>query len=144
MFTLREGAISEISLQHVLEDGLALAENRLDEPEARESAIAGVKLLFGQATRGYQIVNKKALFIKANEKTAFDTFALMFKYLDRTYREDLSAQLSKTTEVFNELSTGQDVPADGLDESAKFLRNFLRALEIQQSLAPPLTQAVYA
>ncbi|MFA6180003.1 MAG: hypothetical protein WC696_10370, partial [Candidatus Methylopumilus sp.] len=69
MATFNEGSVSELSLQHVLEDGLALTKGELPQGQ-RQLALEGIIEVLSEAIQGANIVSNRALFIKADEKTA--------------------------------------------------------------------------
>lgn len=136
MMTFIDGSISELSLQHVLEDGIALTKGQLS-PLQRNSALEGIIEVFSEATQGATIVHNRALFIKAEDKAAFDTFSLIFNYLNQAYGEQLATQLENAKNVFEQLSIGQEVPQSSLSHSSELLQKFLDALRLQQRLTPP-------
>jgi hypothetical protein len=142
MMTFIEGSISELSLQHVLEDGLALTKGQLSEPQ-RQPVLKGIIGVFSEATQGASIVHNRALFIKAEEKSAFNIFSLVFSYLNNVYGDDLASELEKTKQVFENLEQGQDIPAQSLSASSIFIEKFLDALRLQQRLVPPQAPIVF-
>lgn len=142
MMTFIEGSISELSLQHVLEDGLALTKGRLSAPQ-RQPVLEGIIGVFSEATQGANIVHNRALFIKAEEKSAFNIFSLVFSYLNHIYGDELTSELEKTKKVFEDLEQGQDISAQSLSASSVFIEKFLEALRLQQRLVPPQAPIIF-
>lgn len=142
MIIFSEGSISELSLQHVLEDGIALTNGRLDAVQ-RQPVLDGVIEVFSDAIQGANIVHNRSLFIKAEEKAAFNTFSVVFNYLNSVYGEQLASQLEKTKAVFESLGQGRAISSESLSESSEFLESFLGALRLQQSLIPPVAPITF-
>ena len=140
--TFIEGSISELSLQHVLEDGLALTKGQLSELQ-RQQVLEGIIEVFSEATQGASIVHNRALFIKAEEKSAFNIFSLVFSYLNHIYGDDLASELEKTKQVFENLEQGQDISDQSLSASSVFIEKFLDALRLQHRLVPPQAPIVF-
>ncbi|MFA6178045.1 MAG: hypothetical protein WC696_00355, partial [Candidatus Methylopumilus sp.] len=73
----------------------------------------------------------------------FNTFSLIFNFLNRTYGEDLSRQLEQAKSVFESLDQNQPVSRELISSSSALLTTFLDALQLQQKLVPPLAPITY-
>ncbi len=137
MTMVYEAGISEVGLEHVLEDGLALAEELPIEAERREIVLDGVLLIFDAATEGSELVQRNSLFIRADQKPAFETFEMIFKYLHSDYGDELPARIVETKDVFNSLRSNTHIGQDKLGRCAAFIKSFLEALRLKRALTEP-------
>ncbi|TWB12961.1 hypothetical protein FBZ89_12262 [Nitrospirillum amazonense] len=83
-----------------------------------------------------EIVRAQSLFVQADDKPAFEAFAMIFRYLNSVYGEDLSDHIAAANEVIDLLKKG-DVPAEQTKGAvAEFLCKLLEALKLESAFRP--------
>lgn len=141
---INDDTISEVGLEHVLEDGLALAVDADSDASRKEVVLEGVLAIFDAATEGSELVGRNSLFIRADQKPACDTFEMIFKYLHSEYGESLAGRISETRDVFENLKNNVVVSEDKRVRCSEFLQSFLEALRLKRALSKPNSPLVFS
>lgn len=138
MMTVLDGEFSELGLEHVLEDGLALAENVELPPDRRRDVLEGVFRIFDSAGEGSELAAQNSLFVRADQKPALESFQMVYGYLHCIYEDRLFEKIRETRKVFSLMSAGEAIDEDDLSRSVELMKAFLEAVRLKRSLVEPV------
>jgi len=122
-----------VGLRHVLEDGLAVLDERPVEAARRQYVVGDLAGLLEQAARGVKVTEGNHLFAHARDVPDFEAYSLIFRYLNESYRDTLAAKIAETCAAFRKLSLDQPVDPSEKGTARDFLDQMLRRLNRDRS-----------
>ena len=127
----------DLGLQHVLENGLAVIEQKpIIEVTRGTQILHSLIEIFSEADRGSQALGAKNLMFAVEQGPAFERFSLFFHYLQDVFGEELAARLSEATTALKEIR--KENPPDEVQRlrTAELIQSFLSALHRENARSP--------
>lgn len=129
--------VASVGFRHVIEDGLTVLSNRHLNPERRKFVIEDLMSLLRQAAKGSDLANKSLLFVKSEERSAFEAFSLLNRYLEHGYDPGWRDKLPAAEEAFTQLKNNADVSPDVRAAATTLLSELLTRIKRQGGMGIP-------
>ncbi|MEZ0031270.1 hypothetical protein ABIF68_001640 [Bradyrhizobium japonicum] len=126
---------SDLSLQHVIENSLAIIEREPYDEEQRRQVLTSLTEILDQASKGSEVVQSNLLALGAEEQPAFERFALLFHYL-QPLTPDVPGLLTRARSNLEELKDHQSQTDENRAETLGVLRLLLQAVITDRCLKP--------
>lgn len=92
-----------LGFRHLIEDGLAILRGETIRPDRRAYVLGDLSDLVLQAKRGSDIIRSSSLFVSPADRSAYESFSLLDRYLNEAENERWNDVLERTQEALNEL-----------------------------------------
>lgn len=116
---------AEIGFRHIVEDALAIVGGRPLDPNRRAYVLGDLIRLFRDAGRGSEIASRRTFFVGSEDKSAFEDFERLDRYLRNRYQNKLSQVLEDVSRTLDALQKDAAVPADARKTSQELLQELL-------------------
>jgi hypothetical protein len=116
---------AEIGFRHIVEDALAIVAGQPVDNDRRSYVLGDLIRLFRDAGRGSQIASHRTFFVGSDDKSAFDDFERLDRYLRHRYQSKLGRLLEDVSRTLDGLQKGAAVPDDARQTSQELLRELL-------------------
>lgn len=126
----------DISLQHVLENGLAVLCDEGISAARRARTLDSLSRIFSEAGSGSRALLPQNSLFGVEQRPALERFTLFFKYLHRDFGEQLSMRLQEATEVFANLKDNRNPDAAARERAKELIERLLSAFDEERSLSP--------
>lgn len=126
----------DVALRQVLQIGLALIDNEDVDPTRRGEVLRNLIGLFTDAKRGAAALSGERLLFAVEERSEFERFDLFFRYLQRSFGEELPTRIGETATVFGSLEKNESPAETTRHRAADFVRKLLLELDQERALTP--------
>jgi hypothetical protein len=126
----------DLSLQHVLENGLAVLRSQDLEAGRRARTLESLSRIFREAESGSQALHAQNLLFGVEQRPALERFTLFFRYLDRHFGESLSDRLQEASDVFAKLQNDGIPDNTSRGRTQELIERLLSAFDEERSLSP--------
>ncbi|MCA1430203.1 MULTISPECIES: hypothetical protein [Bradyrhizobium] len=133
---------ADLSLQHVIENSLAIIEREPFAEERRRQVLTSLTEILDQASKGSQVVQSNMLAFGAEEQPAFERFAMLFHYL-QPVAADVPALLERAKANLEELRDHHGQSDQERAETLHVLRLLLQAVLTDRCLKPLVSPREY-
>lgn len=117
-----------LGLRHVIEDGVAALEGRLNDDARQHFVMGDLAKLLQKAMRGVQITEGGHLFVQEGDVSAFEAYSLIFRYLSETYQNALKSNIDSTSSTLSKLTKHEIVPDVDRKAASDFFARLLGQL----------------
>jgi len=125
----------DLSLQQVLENGLAVLRNEKISEAQRNRAIQNLGRIFTEARSVSQALHAQNLLFAVDQKPALERFTLFFNYLYPHFGDDLTNRLQEASSVLGAL-TEQEIPSNAARaRTEELIEKLLSAFSEERSLS---------
>ncbi len=128
---------AEVGFRHVIEDALSVLSKHDIDPDRRSYVLEDLANLLRDASRGADLVNRRLLFVKSDERNAFDTFSLLDRYLGYGIDSNWREKPPDARMAFTQLQKNMEVPEKARATAMALLRDLLTTLERQSGMSIP-------
>lgn len=133
---------ADLSLQHVIENSLAIIEREPFEEERRRQVLTNLTEILDQANKGSQVVQSNLLAFGAGEQPAFERFAMLFHYL-QPVTADVPTLLERAKSNLEQIRDHQNQSDESKAETLNVLRSLLQAVLTDRCLRPLISPREY-
>jgi hypothetical protein len=117
-----------LGFRHLIEDGLAILEDRCLTPERRNYVLTDLSELLLSAKRGSDLVRNQTLFVASADHNAVESFSVFDRFLDEAESDYWQSVLSQSEEALNALKTSQAPKEQAREAAIDLLRKILAGL----------------
>jgi hypothetical protein len=114
---------------------LSLLKNQRLPAARREYVLDQLITLLRAASRGQQIMAEQALFVGADDRSAYESYSLFARYL---HDQDWKTRLEASQDALRRLETGAPASTEGKSAAIHLLAELLKSLESDASTGLPL------
>jgi hypothetical protein len=126
----------DLSLQHVLENGLAVLRSQKLEPKRRARTVESLSKIFLEAESGSHALHAQNLLFGVEQRPALERFTLIFNYLDQYFGSSLGDRLQEASDVFAKLKRHRKPDDTSRSRTEELIERLLTAFAEERSLAP--------
>jgi hypothetical protein len=119
---------ADIGLRHIVEDALAILGNQPIDPNRRVYVLEDLARLFRDASRGSKIASHRTFFVGSDDKSAYEDFQRLDRYLRHRYQDTWSQLLDDVSGALDGLQKGVPVSADVKQKSQEVLEELLTSI----------------
>lgn len=127
---------TDLALQHILISGLAVVKDEPLEDTRRTSVVHALVEIFDDASRGSQALVAQNFLMSANESPAFERFALLYRYLNRTCGQELPARIAEASAVLSAIEDKQVLEHGAKARVAELIQQLISAIARESALTP--------
>jgi hypothetical protein len=134
--SLQLAPAEDLSLHHVLENGLAVLRSEDIAPRRRSRVLESLTRIFAEAGTVSQALHAQNLLFAIEQRPALDRFTLFFRYLHRDFGDNLVDRIQEASQVLDELKNREVPETDSLARTQDLIERLLSALNEERSLSP--------
>lgn len=129
---------AEVGFRHVIEDALSVLSNQDDiDHDRRSYVLEDLTSLLRDAIKGADLVNSNLLFVKSDERNAFDTFSLLDRYFGHGTDPDWRDKLPDAEAAFTQLRQNAEVSEKARATAIALLGELLTTIKRQSGMFIP-------
>jgi hypothetical protein len=128
--------VEDLSLHHVLENGLALLRHQKLPARRRSEVLDSLARIFSEAGSGSRAVHAQNLLAAIEQRPALDRFTLFFRYLHSELGETLPQRVEEAATVLDKLRSKRTPTAASVDRTRELIERLLVAIGEERSLTP--------
>ena len=129
--------VASIGFRHVIEDGLSVLQNDDLEPGRRAYVLEDLTTLLRGAIKGCSLASQVSLFVRSDDRNAFEIFSLLDRYLGHGYDPDWRDKLPLAEKAFTQLQENSDVSSDARSAAIALLTELLSSVKRRNSIGIP-------
>jgi len=126
----------DLSLQHLLENGLAILDQQSLHKTRRIQTLEGLSRIFSEADSASQALHAQNLLFGVEQRPALERFSLFFRRLDRYFGESLSDRLEEASDVFIKLKKNKKPTKGACKRARELIERLLSAFNEERSMSP--------
>lgn len=126
----------DLSLQHLLENGLIVLSSSTLESGRRNRTLEGLSRIFSEADSASQALHAENVLFGVEQRPALESFSLVFHHLDPYFGESLPGRLQETSNVFDKLKRRKPVGKASRDRARELIEKLLLAFDEERSRLP--------
>ena len=134
--SLQFAPAEDLSLQHVLENGLAVLRNERLAQGRRARTLESLARIFAEAGAGSQALHAQNLLFGVEQRPALERFTLFFKYLDRYFGESLPGRLEEASAVLAKLQKHRAPDSASVARTRELIERLLSSFGEERSRSP--------
>jgi hypothetical protein len=131
------GLVASIGFRHVIEDGLSVLQNGNLEPTRRAYVLDDLTALLRGAIKGSDLARQVSLFVRSDDRNAFEIFSLLDRYLGHGYDPDWREKLPSAEKAFTQLKENVEVAPEARSEAIALLTELLSSVKRRNSVGIP-------
>lgn len=124
---------STVGIRHVIEDSLAALTDRELDASRRNYVLSDLVDLLTRALKGSELVAKTALFVRSDDRSAFEAFSFLDRYLGQVE----SPALRQSLQALDAVRRGERVSNEQRQGTEVFLRQLLATLKRRDTSGIP-------
>ena len=136
MATVMSSATS-VAFRHVIEDGLSILSAKQLEPVRRKYVLEDLASLMKEADRGFELAKRNHLLVSSGDRSAYESFSFLDRYLSNRYDDQLRNALQKAQAAFDQLCKNHQVPQETQDVTVRLLEELLSSIKREGSTGIP-------
>ena|SRR5712671_3599980 len=121
-------SFADIGFRHIMEDALAILGNQQIDPNRRAYVLGDLVRLFRDASRGSQIASHRKFFVGSDDKSAFEDFERLDRYLRHRYQNTWGQLLDDVSGALDGLQKGVPVSEDARQKSQEVLQELVKGI----------------
>lgn len=129
--------VASVGFRHVIEDGISILSNDGLDSERRKYVLDDLTNLLHKAMKGSDLVSRSSLFVRSDERSAFEAFSLLNRYLGYGYDPDWREKLPAAERAFDQLKKNADVSPEERTTAIALLRELLVRIKRQSGMEIP-------
>jgi hypothetical protein len=121
-------SFGDIGFRHLVEDALAILGDQPIDPNRRAYVLSDLIRLFRDASRGSQIASRRTFFVGSEDKSAFEDFERLDRYLRPRYQDTWGQLLDDVSGALDGLQRETPVSVDARQKSQELLQELLESI----------------
>jgi hypothetical protein len=121
-------SFADIGFRHIVEDALAILGNQPIDPDRRAYVLGDLVRLFRDASRGSKIASHRTFFVDSDDKSAYEDFERLDRYLRHRYKDTWGQLLDDVSGALDRLQKEVPVSADAKQKSQELLQELLKSI----------------
>lgn len=121
-------SFADIGFRHIVEDALVILSDQPIDPDRRAYVLGDLVRLFRDASRGSKIASHRTFFVGSDDKSAYEDFERLDRYLRHRYQDTWSQLLDDVSRALDELQREVPISADAKQKSQELLQELLKSI----------------
>jgi hypothetical protein len=117
-----------LGFRQLVEDGLIILRDGRIRPERRQYVLEDLSQLILQGKKGSDLMRNNALFVATADRTAYDSFSLLDRFLDQAESEYWKEILDRAEQALNQLQANKPLPEEQRKAAIVLLQRILAGL----------------
>lgn len=129
--------VASVGFRHIIEDGISILSDGNLDSERRKYVLEDLTSLLHEAMKGSDLVSRSSLFVRSDERSAFEAFSLLNRYLEHGYDPSWREKLPATERAFDHLKKNVGVSPEERTTAIALLRELLVRIKRQSGMEIP-------
>lgn len=126
--------IASVGFRHVIEDGITILSSGNLDSGRRKYVLEDLATLLRKATMGSTLASRSSLFVRSEERSAFEAFSLLNRYLGHGHDPDWREKLPVTKRAFDQLMKNEDMSPEERTTATALLHELLVRIKRQSGM----------